>query len=152
MKRRALGAAFVVVLISALTGSVAWADNPHGTPPGQASWRIQLSEPFTLDDSMMTIELVNEALSVSAIHGRAFAAGGRTYGHVIDPRTGQPVARALAAAVAGQSASTCEVLSTALVVLGPAWLRDMGERFVGYRGAVAYRAGETEVAIECLGL
>jgi len=123
-----------------------------GTPPAQTSWRIQLSAPFELGESAMTFELINEALSVSAIHGRAFTAGGRTYGHVIDPRTGQPVERALAAAVAGQSASTCEVLSTALVVLGPAWLGEMGERFIGYRGAVAYRVGEAEIAIECLGL
>jgi hypothetical protein len=37
MKRRAFSAAFVAALISALTGSLAWADNPHGTPPGQAA-------------------------------------------------------------------------------------------------------------------
>src|SRR5438067_8802865 len=37
MSRRALGAAFVAALISALTGSLAWGDNPHGTPPGQAA-------------------------------------------------------------------------------------------------------------------
>src|SRR5437764_8683114 len=37
MKRRALGAVIATVLISALTGSLAWADNPHGTPPGQAA-------------------------------------------------------------------------------------------------------------------
>jgi len=37
MKGRALGAAFVAALFSALTGSLAWADNPHGTAPGQAA-------------------------------------------------------------------------------------------------------------------
>src|SRR5437763_15374686 len=37
MKGRALGATFVVALISALTGSLAWADNPHSAPPGQAA-------------------------------------------------------------------------------------------------------------------
>src|SRR2546423_3171595 len=36
MKRRALGAAFVAALISALTGSLAWADKPS-SPPGQAA-------------------------------------------------------------------------------------------------------------------
>jgi thiamine biosynthesis lipoprotein len=123
-----------------------------GTPPGGSSWRIQLSEPFKANDSAMMVELINEALSVSAIHGRAFTAGGRTVGHVIDPRTGQPVERALAAAVVGQSASTCEVLSTALVVLGPAWLTEMRERFVGYRGAVAYRASQSETSVEAFGL
>src|SRR5437762_12864087 len=37
MKRRALGATLWVALISALTGSLAWGSNPHGTPPGQTA-------------------------------------------------------------------------------------------------------------------
>lgn len=123
-----------------------------GRPPAQAGWRIQLSEPFKLNEQFITVDLVGEALSVSATHGKAFTADGRTYGHVIDPRTGRPVNRALAAAVAGQSASTCEVLSTALLVLGPAWLDEMTERFVGYRAAVAYQENEATTAIARRGL
>jgi FAD:protein FMN transferase len=123
-----------------------------GRPPHQSRWRIQLSEPFKAGDSFITVELADEALSVSAIHGKAFTADGRTYGHVIDPRTGEPVNRALAAAVAGQSASTCEVLSTALLVLGPAWLPEMSARFVGYRGAVAFQDDDARTAIARLGL
>jgi FAD:protein FMN transferase len=110
-----------------------------GTPPDQTGWRVQLSEPFKAGDEPILLNLANEALSVSAIHGKAFTVDGRTYGHVIDPRTGLPVDRALAAAVVGQSASICEVLSTALLVIGPAWLGEMSERFPGYRGAVAYQ-------------
>jgi len=37
MKRRAFGAAALCALIAALTSSAALADNPHGTPPGQAN-------------------------------------------------------------------------------------------------------------------
>ncbi|MEN3333150.1 MAG: FAD:protein transferase, partial [Blastocatellia bacterium] len=118
-----------------------------GKPPGQPCWRIQLSEPFKTDDRFITLDLADEALSVSAIHGKAFTTDGRTYGHIIDPRAGVPVNRAVAAAVAGQSASTCEVLSTALLVLGPAWLGEMSERFVGYRGAVAYHESDAAIAI-----
>ena len=116
-----------------------------GTPPDQASWRVQLSEPFKAGDAPLMLDLANEALSVSAIHGKTFTIDGRTYGHVIDPRTGIPVDRALAAAVVGQSASICEVLSTALLVIGPAWLGEMSERFPGYRGAVAYQEGDQRV-------
>src|SRR5579863_1903430 len=36
MKRRALSTVSLAVLISALTASLAFAGNPHGTPPGQA--------------------------------------------------------------------------------------------------------------------
>lgn len=113
-----------------------------GTPPDQTSWRVQLSEPFKAGGEPLMLDLANEALSVSAIHGKAFTIDGRTYGHVIDPRTGIPVNRALAAAVGGQSASICEVLSTALLVIGPAWLAEMSERFPGYRGAVAHQEND----------
>lgn len=118
-----------------------------GRPPEQLCWRIQLSKPFDTPDAASVLELANEGLSVSAIHGKAFTADGRTYGHVIDPRTGFPVSRAVAAAVAGPSASTCEVLSTALLVSGPDWLEQMCESFIGYRGAVAYREGDAEVKV-----
>lgn len=118
-----------------------------GKPPEQASWRIQLSEPFKSGDDFIRLDLADEALSVSATHGKAFTADGRTYGHVISPRTGFPVNCALAAAVAGQSASTCEVLSTALLVIGPAWLGEMRERFIGYRAVVAYRESDAAIAI-----
>jgi thiamine biosynthesis lipoprotein len=118
-----------------------------GKPPDQPRWRIQLSQPFDTPDGFLALDLADEGLSVSAVHGKAFTADGRTYGHVIDPRTGFPVSRAVAAMVAGPSASTCEVLSTALLVSGPAWLGQMGEAFIGYRGAVVYQAGDAGMRV-----
>jgi thiamine biosynthesis lipoprotein len=64
------------------------------------------------------VRLRDEALSVSAVWGRSFAAGGKTYGHVLDPRTGQPVTGTLLAAVALPSATETDALSTALLVTG----------------------------------
>jgi thiamine biosynthesis lipoprotein len=62
--------------------------------------------------------LRNEALSVSAIWGRCFQADGKTFGHVLDPRTGQPVERAVLAAVVLPSATETDALSTALLTRG----------------------------------
>jgi len=108
-----------------------------GAPPGDTAWRIGLREPLKKNDQLITIELCDEALSVSALHGKAFVIADRTYGHVLDPRTGEPVSRALAAAVAGPSPAVCEALSTALLVLGSSGFAVIAERFAGYRGAVA---------------
>jgi thiamine biosynthesis lipoprotein len=108
-----------------------------GSPPDQNSWRIRLSEPLGSDDQPSIIDLSDSALSVSAIHGRSFTIEGRVYGHVLDPRTGQPVSRALASAVRGPSASACEALSTALLVFGPSWTETMSERFPGYQAIIA---------------
>jgi thiamine biosynthesis lipoprotein len=118
-----------------------------GAPPGCTAWRIRLSEPLKEGDQDITLELSDEALSVSALHGKSFIVDDRTYGHVLDPRTGAPVSRALAAAVVGPSPAVCEALSTALLVLGPSLLTRMTERFAGYRGAVAFAEADTTVAI-----
>ena len=76
------------------------------------------------------------SLSVSAPHGRFFEHDGRRYGHVIDPRTGEPAEGALLAAVVGPSPTETDALSTALLVLGEPWLPDLERRFPGYEGHV----------------
>jgi thiamine biosynthesis lipoprotein len=52
--------------------------------------------------------------------GRSFQSDGTTFGHVIDPRTGQPVNRSLLAVVVLPSATETDALSTALLTLGVA--------------------------------
>jgi thiamine biosynthesis lipoprotein len=64
--------------------------------------------------------LRDEALSVSAVWGRSFEANGRSFGHVIDPRTGWPVTGVLLAAVVLPSATEADAFSTALLTLGRA--------------------------------
>jgi thiamine biosynthesis lipoprotein len=71
-------------------------------------------EPGTLT----TLRLKDEALSVSAVWGKFFQAEGRNYGHVLDPRTGQPATAAVLAAVVLPSATETDALSTALLVRG----------------------------------
>jgi FAD:protein FMN transferase len=77
------------------------------------------------------------ALSVSAVHGKAFWHAGRQYGHVIDPCTGWPTAGAVSAVVTGPCSLECDALSTALLVHGRGWLPMLRARFPGYDGAVA---------------
>ena len=59
-------------------------------------------------------------MSVSAIWGRSFQSGGKTFGHVIDPRTGHPTEAALLSAVVLPSATETDALSTALLTMGGA--------------------------------
>ena len=105
-----------------------------GTPLDEEHWNVALSYPdpdadAPIDhDVLAVVPLENEALSVSAVWGKAFVVEGTTYGHVIDPRSGHPVEGALLAAVAGPSATDCDALSTALLVLG----REAKERIAGF--------------------
>ena len=107
-----------------------------GRPPDREAWSIELQAPFESDGEPIRVDLVDASLSLSAVHGRSFRIGEKEYGHVLDPATGWPVDRALAAVAIGPSASVCEVLSTALLVKGPAWLPVCVERFPGYYGYV----------------
>lgn len=66
-----------------------------------------------------TVPLHDEAMSVSAVWGKSFSSGGKTFGHVLDPRSGQPAGRAVLGAVILPSATDTDALSTALLVLGP---------------------------------
>jgi len=94
---------------------------------------------FQIPNSKSTVSLHDSALSVSAVHGRSFIEGGREYGHVIDPRIGEPVSHTRLAAVWGPSPTDCDALSTALLVLGEDWLPEMTARFPSYEGRVAGR-------------
>jgi thiamine biosynthesis lipoprotein len=106
-----------------------------GTPPDSKMWKVAVpkpefaaqtialgatrsNEPSGLERFIAVVPLNNEALSVSAVWGKSFAAGDRVYGHVIDPRKGEPVDGAVLAAVALPSATESDALSTALLILG----------------------------------
>jgi thiamine biosynthesis lipoprotein len=96
-----------------------------GHPPDMEAWKIALEYPNVVDgkienELVATVPLRDEALSVSAVWGRAFREGEKTFGHVLDPRTGQPVAGAQLAAVVLPSATETDALSTALLVAGDA--------------------------------
>lgn len=108
-----------------------------GQPPDADSWKVAIEPPPAtvrspalprptssqppesgIPTELPAVELRDDAMSVSAVWGRSFIADGKLLGHVIDPRTGQPVSLALLAAVVLGSATETDALSTALLVLG----------------------------------
>jgi thiamine biosynthesis lipoprotein len=80
-------------------------------------------------------------MSVSAGSGRCFEAGGKVFGHVLDPRTGEPANRATVAAVVLPSATETDALSTALLTLGPEGHERIAGLRPGMRTLVAFEAG-----------
>jgi len=111
-----------------------------GSPPSGAFWKMAIEHPgWGHPDAnipehkrlVAVAKLRDEALSVSAVWGRAFVARGVSYGHVLDPRSGQPAQNALLAAVALPSGTAADARSTALLVSGEAGLAALalaGER------------------------
>jgi thiamine biosynthesis lipoprotein len=98
-----------------------------GKPPDAPAWKVAIerpsltptppaAEPSSLP--VAVVELHDDSLSVSAVWGKGFEAGGQFYGHVIDPVRGQPVSGTLLAAVMLPLATESDALSTALLVRG----------------------------------
>ena len=92
-----------------------------GTRPEADAWKVAIGTPVPGQplSSFGTVALRDESLSVSTVFGKCFVAQGRTRGHVIDPRTGEPASDALLAALALPSGTETDALSTALLVVGP---------------------------------
>jgi thiamine biosynthesis lipoprotein len=86
--------------------------------------------------------LEDEALSVSAVAEKSFTVDGRTYGHVIDPRTGWPCDRAELSLVVLPDAVEADAWSTALMVLGTDGLERFGQSFPGMTGMVVSADGK----------
>lgn len=74
--------------------------------------------PVTLSQATAILALRDDSLGVSETGSKMIRAGNRAYGHVMDPRSGEPVHRAVLAAVALPSATETDALSTALITLG----------------------------------
>lgn len=93
-----------------------------GTAPEGKPWNIAVEYPPSQDETpgelLAAVPLNDEALSVSAVWGKSFQTGERRYGHVIDPRTGEPTSGTLLAAAILPSAMETDALSTALLVGG----------------------------------
>jgi thiamine biosynthesis lipoprotein len=99
-------------------------------------WPIAWDPEPGRDEARVTFQLSDQALAISATHGRSFEFRGRTYGHVVDPRTGEPVRGVRSAAVRGPSSFMCDMLSTALLVRGPEWADELRARWPEYEGTL----------------
>src|SRR5439155_11231288 len=110
-----------------------------GAPPDADAWKIAVPHPDFAEQTisicrsdpddppgaaklLAVVPLRDEAMSVSAVWGKAFEANGRVYGHVLDPVEGEPVAGRVLAAVVLPSATETDALSTALLIDGTAGL------------------------------
>jgi thiamine biosynthesis lipoprotein len=112
-----------------------------GHPPDGEGWRVGIAAPPDAggeEPPLPSVMIRDESLSVSAVWGRSFAAGGKSYGHVLDPRTGEPVDNPVLAAVVLPSATETDALSTAILVAGA----ELAGLRPGMRSRLVRREGE----------
>jgi thiamine biosynthesis lipoprotein len=86
-----------------------------GRPQDGDAWRLLARGPG--ESFLGVVQLEDRALSVSGSLGQWVEIGGRRYGHVLDPRTGDALQRRRQAMVVARDAGLAEALSKALLVL-----------------------------------
>jgi FAD:protein FMN transferase len=92
-----------------------------GSPPGQLGgrWEIALRNPFEPETPLGTLRLRNRGLGTSGAAFQQFVVDGRVYGHLIDPRSGEPASGPASVTVLAPTAALADALSTAFYLLGP---------------------------------
>jgi thiamine biosynthesis lipoprotein len=92
-----------------------------GTPPHADHWRIGIRDPRDRMPYFARVLLApGEAISTSGKYEQFVAANGKTYGHIMDPRTGKPAEGLISVTVVSEAAMTSDAWDTPLFVLGVA--------------------------------
>jgi thiamine biosynthesis lipoprotein len=89
-----------------------------GSPPGVDHWRIGIRDPRDRMPYFARLPLSGQGISTSGKYEQFVSANGKTYGHIMDPRTGRPAEGLISVTVVSQSAFTCDAWDTPLFVLG----------------------------------
>ncbi|GGJ84787.1 FAD:protein FMN transferase [Deinococcus aquiradiocola] len=84
---------------------------------------VDIADPSTLADNaapLCRVRVQDAGVATSGRARRGFRVGGTWYSHLLDPRSGQPLARVVSASVTAPSSAVADVLATVLSVLPPA--------------------------------
>jgi thiamine biosynthesis lipoprotein len=90
-----------------------------GPDSNNKEWLIPVADPTQRDRPVSWLRLQDASISTSSQSQRFVTVGGRRFGHILDPRTGQPVPAWGSVSVIAKDPVVADVVSTALLVLGP---------------------------------
>lgn len=79
---------------------------------------VDVADPTDREKPVLSLELRDESISTSSGSEKTFSAGGRTFSHILDPRTGEALPPRGSVSVIATEALTADILSTALYVMG----------------------------------
>jgi len=122
-------------LITSGTSSI----NAIGAPPDQTGWRLEVRDPLDPSRSATSLELKDQSASTSGCYEKVFRVGGKTYCHIMDPRTGYPVGEMLSATVITQRGVDAEVFTKVLMVMGVKGAKEYLKKRPDVRAILYYR-------------
>ncbi|MDZ7639784.1 MAG: FAD:protein FMN transferase [Bryobacterales bacterium] len=103
----------VVSAMVAAGGDVAAAD----PPPGAKGWTVMLNPGQSSGQRKESITIRQQAVSTSGAQSQNVVIDGRTYSHIVDPRTGLGLTKPTAVSVVAPTATMSDALATAASVM-----------------------------------
>jgi thiamine biosynthesis lipoprotein len=115
LRKKGIRAALVMASSSTLYGM--------GAPPEEArGWKVQISNPARPRRHTATeLFLKDMSLSTSGGYAQTFRAGGRSFSHIMDPRTGWPAQGMLLVSVTAPRAIDSEAWTKPFFINGRSW-------------------------------
>lgn len=104
-----------------------------GSAPGGGPWLVAVAHPSRRRQAVAHLAVRDRAVATSGQSERFVSLDGARVGHVLDPRSGRPVRAWGSVTVVAPDPLVADILSTALLVLGP----DAGMRWLEGRTDVA---------------
>jgi len=82
-------------------------------------WRVGIQDPLDTTKYFGILSVEDKSVVTSGGYNRYFEEGGKTYWHIIDPRTGYPADNGvISATIVGEDGLMCDGLSTATFIMG----------------------------------
>jgi len=81
-------------------------------------WPVGIVHPLRPKQRLAEVRLRGKAIGTSGAGSQHFYHQGKKYGHILDPRSGQPAQGVMSASVITRSAADADALATAMYVLG----------------------------------
>jgi thiamine biosynthesis lipoprotein len=112
----------------------------RGTNPRGSPWRVLVERPGPDAGTALpalergaaqraAVELRDQSIATAGDYRRYFQSGGRHYSHIIDPRSGEPVAHAtVSATVVAPDCLQADALATVFMVMEPAAALQLADR------------------------
>jgi thiamine biosynthesis lipoprotein len=132
-----------------LTGLIDAGGNQYmlGTPPGKTVWTVGIKDPDAADRLIGVVDVNAGSVSTSADYANFLVVSGRTYGHLLDPRTLQPSISSLSATIVSEDGTLADAMSKAAFILGPKQGLALIDATPGMAGVIAYRNPDGGVAV-----
>jgi thiamine biosynthesis lipoprotein len=110
---------FVKALVAASGSSIYGLGSPPAEPKG---WRVTVADPKDPRSIATEVFLRDMALSTSGNREKVFLAEGKTYSHILDPRTGYPAQGTSLVSVLGPRTMDTEAWTKSCFIHGRSWV------------------------------